>query len=311
MTGILHDVDRRTQLAGANRLELLMFRAGGNQLYGINVFKVREVIQCPALTGIPDSHMVVKGVAHLRGSTISVMDMSMALGGLAIEKTDGAFVIITEFNRMVQGFLVDSVDRIVNIKWDQVLPPPKGTDKGSYMTAVTRVDEQLVEIIDVEKVLAEVMGVGDRVSSEVAGAAAETGQTERVRRVLVADDSMVARNQIKRALEQVGVECVLARDGADALRQLEGLAKGGTPVEEQVAMIISDIEMPEMDGYTLTAKIRQDPRLRDMRVMLHSSMSGVFNNALAEKVGADGFLAKFDASELASSVLDYIKGPAQ
>ncbi len=131
MAGILDGVDMRTQLAGHNRLELLLFRLYGKQRFGINVFKVQEVIQCPALTQIPQSHPVVRGISNMRGKTITVMDLSMAVGGPPVRDTAGKFVIITEYNRRVQGFLVGAVDRIINMNWQDILPPPRGVAGGA------------------------------------------------------------------------------------------------------------------------------------------------------------------------------------
>ena len=167
MAGILDGVDMRTQLAGQNRMELLLFKLGKRQRFGINVFKVQEVIQCPPLTQVPQAHPVVCGIANMRGKTISIMDLSMATGGPALTDYQEKFVIVTEYNRKVQGFLVDSVDRIVNMNWEEILPPPKGAANGSYMTAVAKVDNELVEIIDVEKVLKEVVGGQENVSDGV------------------------------------------------------------------------------------------------------------------------------------------------
>ncbi|MCB1726817.1 MAG: purine-binding chemotaxis protein CheW, partial [Gammaproteobacteria bacterium] len=117
MAGVLDGVDMRTKLAGHNRLELLLFRLGGRQRFGINVFKVQEVIQCPPLTVVPQSHPVVLGIANMRGKTIAIMDLAMAIGAPALGDPRDRFVIVTEYNRKVQGFLVDSVDRIVNMNW--------------------------------------------------------------------------------------------------------------------------------------------------------------------------------------------------
>ncbi len=308
MSGVLDGVNQRTQLVGKNRLELLLFGLGGRQRFGINVFKVREVIPCPALTRHPSAHHVIRGIANIRGQTVPVIDLSMALGRRPIENAAESFVILSEFNRAVQGFMVSMVERIVNMNWEEILPPPKGMQAQSYMTAVTKVDKELVEIIDVEKVMSEVIGVNREVSADIT----ETVENDNVavRRILVADDSMVARNQVKRALQQIGIEAVLVNDGKEALDQLVAWAKAGS-VSEQIDMLISDIEMPEMDGYTLTTHIRNDPRLQDLTVMLHSSLSGVFNNAMVEKVGADYWLPKFQADELAKAVLGHIQGPLE
>jgi len=303
MAGLLDTVDMRTQLAGHNRMELLLFRLGGRQQFGINVFKVQEVIQCPPLTKIPNSHSVVRGVANMRGKTISVMDLAMAIGMPPVEDIENSFIIITEYNRTTQGFLVSSVDRIINMKWDNIMAPPKATGRSSYLTAVTKVEDELVEIIDVEQVMSEVSGVVVEVSDDLVDTNADS--ETRVKRILVADDSVVARNQVKRTLEQIGYETILAKSGKDALDQLQAMAKEG-PVSDQVSLVISDIEMPEMDGYTLTTEVRKDPDLRHLYIMLHTSLSGVFNNAMVERVGANKFIAKFNADELATGVMEAI-----
>ena len=305
MSGLLDGVNQRTQLVGKNRLELLLFKVGGTgQRFAINVFKVREVIPCPPLKRVPDAHRNVVGIGNMRGQTIPVIDLASALGYRANQDIENGFVIITEFNRNVQGLLVSEVDRILNRNWEEILPPPKGAERGSYMTAITDFEGELIEIVDVEKVLEEVIGSIKDVSEEVKEHVKEGG--EELRRVLVADDSLVARNQVKRALDQVGIECVLVRDGKEALDQLKKWAEEGT-LHDQISLLISDIEMPEMDGYTLVAEIRNNPELKDLYVIMHSSLSGVFNNAMVEKVGADQFLPKFKADDLAKAVLDKIQ----
>lgn len=301
MAGIMDSVDKRTQLVGQNRLELLLFRLNGRQLYGINVFKVKEVLQCPRLTVLPKLNPVVRGVAHIRGGTLPIIDLGQATGGRALEDLSTAFVIITEYNSRVQGFLVRAVERIVNLNWSDVHPPPKGTGRDHYLTAVTRVDEQMVEIVDVEKVLAEVLAVQDPVPQQAADAQhlPKVGSSK----VLVVDDSAVARKQVIRCLEALGIETHALSDGRQALDWLKARADEGGRVADDLLMMISDIEMPEMDGYTLTAEVRNDPRLQDLHVMLHTSLSGVFNQAMVRKVGANDFLAKFSPDELAERVL--------
>jgi two-component system chemotaxis response regulator CheV len=166
MAGILDGVDQRTQLAGHNRFELLLFKLVGRQRFGINVFKVQEVIQCPELIQIPKSHAVICGVAHLRGKTIPVLDLSMSIAMPPLKRGAGSYVIVTEYNRSIQGFLVGTVDRIINIGWDQVKAPPSGAGKDNYLTAVAEVDGELIEVIDVEKVMNEVIGGQESASEE-------------------------------------------------------------------------------------------------------------------------------------------------
>ncbi|NOZ53875.1 MAG: chemotaxis protein CheV [Gammaproteobacteria bacterium] len=303
MAGVLDDVDRRTQLVGENRLELLLFRLNGTQLYGINVFKVQEVIRCPKLTQVPRAKQVVYGIANMRGKTIPVIDLGFALGTSAIQNVESSFVIIADYNRSIQGFMVSGVERIVNMNWEDILAPPKGSGAGHYLTAVTRVDDKLVEIIDVEKVLHEIGGIRTVVSKEVTDVGVKNGN---IKTVLVADDSTVARNQIKKTLDQLGIECVLAKDGKEALDYLEGLTSQCDDITDQVELVISDVEMPNMDGYTLTTMIRKDPKLQNLYVILHTSLSGVFNRAMVKKVGANEFIPKFSADDLAHAVIKAI-----
>ncbi|MFG0834977.1 chemotaxis protein CheV [Aeromonas bivalvium] len=299
MAGILDSVNQRTQLVGQNRLELLLFRLNGRQRFGINVFKVREVLQCPPLTVMPKLNSCIRGVAHIRGQTISVIDLSMAMGKRPIADLSKCFIIISEYNRSIQGFLVHSVERIINMNWESILPPPKGAGRINYMTAVTEVDGELVEILDVERILNEISPVSTEVSQDLVQASVE--HNTQGRPVLVADDSSVARKQVQRALDAIGVQCVLAKDGREALNMLLEMAKNG-PIKDQIALVISDIEMPEMDGYTFTAEIRNNPSLKDLHVILHTSLSGVFNQAMVQKVGANNFIAKFQPDELAKAV---------
>jgi two-component system chemotaxis response regulator CheV len=307
MAGILDSVNQRTQLVGQNRLELLLFKLRGRQRFGINVFKVREVLQCPPLTSMPKSNPYIRGVAHIRGQTISVIDLSMAVGGRPIENITDSFIIIAEYNRTVQGFLVGGVERIVNMNWGKIMPPPSGAGRYSYLTAVTEIENELVEILDVEKILNEICPVNTEVSAEVA----ESGDMQKdlgERIIFIADDSAVARNQVKRALEPLGVQIELAKNGKEALIRLKEIAKLDckNDITERVALLISDVEMPEMDGYTLTAEIKADPKLAPLHVILHTSLSGVFNQAMIEKVGADDFIAKFNPDELATAVKKWV-----
>lgn len=298
----MEGVDQRTNLVGENRFELLLFGLGGRQKFGINVFKVQEVIQCPPLTGMPQAHHFVRGIAHMRGRTITIMDLAMAIGRKPIEDIHDRFVIVTEYNRSIQGFLVSSVDRIINLNWKDILPPPNGVGKNNYMTAVTKIDDQLIEIIDVEKVLAELIGINIDVSED----SALNSDEARELRVLVVDDSLVARKQVKSTLDRIGLNSDLARNGREALDMLKKAVEDGRHISETYDVVISDIEMPEMDGYTLTTAIRNDENLRDLPVMLHTSLSGTFNSNMVKKAGADKFVSKFDAKELSRELHDLL-----
>lgn len=305
MAGVMDSVNQRTQLVGKNRLELLLFRLAGKQLYGINVFKVKEVLPSPRLNLLPHTNPVVKGVAHIRGATVPVIDLGFAIGMGGVKDQSKAFVIMTEYNGRTQGFLVDAVERIVNTNWEDIHAPPAGAGKHNFLTAVTEFEKKMVEIIDVELVLAKVSPLRESISAGLIDE--RTSQAAMEHHILVVDDSTVARTQIKRCAQTVGVDVTTLNDGKQAIEHLKSLADDGVDITSHYSMVISDIEMPEMDGYTLVAEIRNDPRLSGLYVVLHTSLSGVFNKAMVEKVGANDFLPKFEADELASTIAKRIQ----
>ncbi len=306
----MDEVDRLTRLAGENRLELLLFRLVGKQIYGINVFKIREILPCPPVRHVPYAHRFVRGVMQAREQTLSVIDLSAALGQAPSVDPTQMSVIVTEYCGRVLGYLVNSVVRIVNLEWEDIKPPPPFLGDSSYMTAVASIDDVLVEIIDIEKILSEIFGFSAAVTAHV-----EVPESEGMppRHVLIADDSVVARKQIARVMEQIGVTYELAENGRAALEKLQEHAAQGNLLAH-FGMVISDIEMPEMDGYTLTKTIKADAALKPLYVLLHTSLSGSFNQAMTESVGAERLMPKFDPDELARAVAQVLLGgdaPAQ
>jgi len=293
---LLDRIDQRTRLAGHNRLALLLFRLGSRQLFGVNVFKVKEVLQRPPLFTLPQLPKAFAGAADVRGRSVPVLDLARAIGHGG-DADEPRYLVVTEFNRSVQGFLVAGVDRIVNIAVEHIQPPPDLGGDCQYLTGMARHQGELIQLIDVESVLAESAPRGSDL-----GALTPVPNNGAPRQVLVVDDSRVARNQIRVVLEQLGLEAVLLSDGRQALDHLQALARNGEPPGERYAMVISDIEMPAMDGYTLTTEIRRDPALRGLFVLLHTSLSGVFNQAMVERVGADDFVPKYSERELAQRV---------
>lgn len=306
MAGILDTVDQRTQLVGENRLELLMFRLKGRQLFALNVFKVQEVVQLPKLTLIPHSHPGICGVSHMRNSTIPVIDLSQAIGLAPMGVDPSRNLIVTEYNRTIQGFMVGSVDRIINLNWDSIMPPPKSAGRSHYLTAITRLENnELVEIIDVEKVLAEIISYNVDVTE---GVIDETIKAHTIgKKIIHADDSSTARLQTRDALAQIGIEIIPASDGAQALKILKDMADSGKNVYDEVLMLITDAEMPVMDGYRLTHEIRKDPRMKDLYIALNTSLSGGFNEAMVKKVGCDKCISKFQPDVLITAVQDHMR----
>ncbi len=302
MSNFLDSVNQRTRLVGHNRLELLLFKLARPQPFGINVFKVREVLRCPPLTQLPNSHHCIRGVANIRGVTMPILDLGVATGFGALPESARCFVIITEYNTSTQGFLVQSVDRIVNMRWEDMRAPPAGADH--YLTAVTQIESRMIEVLDVEKILQEILPRNEDVSATLIEAARELSLGGQ--RILLADDSAMARKQISRCAESLGVEVTQFTNGRAALHHLYDLADAGINVADHYALLVSDIEMPEMDGYTLTTEIRRDNRMNKLHILLHTSLSGVFNRAMVQRVGADDFLPKFSPDELAERLVEHL-----
>lgn len=304
---LLNRIDQRTRLAGHNRLALLLFRLGGRQLFGVNVFKVQEVLRRPPLFQLPGLPAEFAGAADVRGRSIPVLDLGLSIGHPERDrdpKNAPNYLVVTEFNRSVQGFLVSDVERIVNIAVEDIHPPPELGAEASYLTAVTRFQGELIQVIDVESVLADISNA--RMDAPLAPEMVLPADAPPLQ-VLVVDDSRVARSQIRSVLDQLGVSATLLSDGKQALDHLLQIHAAGENPSERYAMVISDIEMPAMDGYTLTTEIRRHPGLAGLYVLLHTSLSGVFNNAMVERVGANAFVAKYSPHELADYVLNRLR----
>ncbi|MFC6440721.1 chemotaxis protein CheV [Bowmanella sp. JS7-9] len=306
MSGVLAAVDQRTKLVGENRLELLLFRLHGMQVFALNVFKIREVITVPKMNMMPGSHPNMRGVTNYRGKSIPIIDLRMAIRMPASRPVEDRRenVIITEYNRSVQGFYVGEVLNIVNTSWSDIQPPPSTAGRSNYLTAITRCDiegqQRLVEIIDVEKVLAEIIDYDISISEDVLDEALVAKMPGR--KVLIVDDSATARMQSRQTLEQLGLEIIEDKNGLDALKRLQAWADEGKSVSEELLLMITDAEMPEMDGYRLTAEVRSDPRMQDLYIVLNTSLSGSFNQAMVEKVGCNAFISKFQPDLLVTEV---------
>lgn len=305
MSGILDSVDQRTQLVGQNRLELLTFRLKGEQVFAINVFKVQEVQQLPKLNSLPKSNPLIVGVTSVRGQTIPVIDLNLAIGRSPIALDENANLIVTEYNRSIQAFLVGGVDRIVNLNWDEVMPPPAASGRDHFLTAITKLDDKIVEIIDVERVLAQVVHFETEVPREILDE--DVIKHAQNMEVLLVDDSNVAIEQARGTLEQLGLNVIVETDGFRALKRLQSWRDAGENVADKLLMMVTDAEMPEMDGYRLTTEIRNDPAMKDLYIVLHTSLSGSFNKAMVKKVGCNDFLSKFQPELLATTVQDRIR----
>ncbi len=316
MSELLKRIDARTKLAGSNKLEMLLFslgkdeRTGREETFGINVFKVREVMRIPEITHAPDMPPSVEGMVSLRGALVPVVDLLKYVGIQNPKRPE--IMIVTEYNGHTQGFLVESVDTILRIDWSSMKVPPDmlTAQLGGLITAVTELkDGRIVMMMDVEKILAETSGYAD----EAALASIKPIGAEN-RTIFFADDSMVARKQIERTLDALGVKYVFATNGKEAWQELSKIANRAEVLNQKVTdyiqLVLTDVEMPEMDGYVLTRNIKSDPRFTGIPVLMHSSLSSDANAQLGKSVGVDEYVPKFEPHKLAE-VLTRILVPAQ
>ena len=309
MSDLLKNIDARTKLAGTNKLEILMFslgkdlRSGREETFGINVFKVREVMRIPEITRAPEMPPAVEGMTSLRGALVPVIDLAKYIG-MESDSVPG-IMIVTEYNGHTQGFLVKAVDNILRLDWSAMRVPPEMlvAELGGLVTAITELkDKRLVMMLDVEKVLAETghFGSDEMIFKSVKPLGKEN------RTVFFADDSSVARNQIARTLEAMGVKSISAINGRKAWEELSRMAdyaeSSGTPLREMLQVILTDVEMPEMDGYMLTRKIKSDKRFSGIPVLMHSSLSSTSNQQLGKAVGVDEYVPKFEPQKLSQAL---------
>ncbi|MDP1998324.1 MAG: chemotaxis protein [Rhodoferax sp.] len=306
------EIDERSKLAGNNKFELLLFRlgeapsTGQRELFGINVFKVREVLVMPPITALANSHEHLMGVANIRGQIIPVINLPAVVG--CQPKKGLGILMVTEFGRTVQAFAVEDVNEIVRLEWDQVLPA-EGSHAGALITGIARLDgatanTRLAQVLDVEQILRNVMPTTqEEITREVVGPAMLLpGESV----ILVADDSAVARSVIELGLKAMGVPFIMTKTGKEAWERLQELATAaeaqGRTVQDKIAVVLTDLEMPEMDGFTLTRLIKNNPKYKSIPVISHSSLTGATNETHVKSVGADAYVAKFSPRELAATL---------
>jgi len=309
---VQRDIDERSNLTSSNKFEMLLFRLGGDangersELFGINVFKIREIVAMPTITAIAGSRPNMLGVVNLRGQIIPVLDLPAIVG--CIPKTGLNILLITEFARTTQGFAVEAVEDIVRLEWSQVLSA-ENTAAGRMVTSIARLDgntenSRLAQVLDVESILREMGAPGEQdINPEDVGdkVILKPGTV-----VLAADDSVVARTLIEQGLDAMGVPFIMTKTGKEAWERLQSIASAaeaeGKKVQDRIALVLSDLEMPEMDGFTLTRNIKQDPRFASLPVVIHSSLSGATNEEHVRSVGANAYVAKFNAEDLATTL---------
>ncbi|MGA8864784.1 MAG: chemotaxis protein [Gallionella sp.] len=296
---IQSNIDERSNLAGSNKMEILLFSLGSDEKFGINVFKVKEVCQPGKITRTPNMPNGVDGIVSLRGHVMPVLNLASFMGMKPTERYQT--MMVAEFNNHILGFLVQGVDRIIRVDWDKVRATEGMlSDKGALITAITELpDGTLISILDVEQILANAFGE------------AIVGEVEKIESghdlcVFFADDSMVARRKIAEVLDKMGLKHIQSNNGSEAWERLKAMAdsaqSAGKNLHEQIQVILTDAEMPEMDGYVLTQHIKSDRRFDGIPVVMHSSLSSEANRSMGRKVGVDHYVAKFDSTILSSTL---------
>ena len=312
MSELLRKIDARTKLAGTNKLEILLFSLGLDQrtnrkgVFGINVFKVREVMRTPEITAAPEMPSSVEGMVSLRGSLVPVIDLAKYAGIVTSGRPE--IMIVTEYNGHTQGFLVESVDTILRLDWSAMrVPPDMITNRmAGLVTAVTELENNtLVMMMDVEKVLAETSLVDD------SHLFINVTPIKEDRMIFFADDSVVARKQIERTLNAMNIKYAQAINGLRAWEELQRMAMqadlAGHKLCDILHLVLTDVEMPEMDGYMLTKMIKSDARFQGIPVLMHSSLSGASNQKLGESVGVDAYVSKFEPQKLSMKLREMLK----
>ena len=314
MSNVQHEIDERTNLTNSNKFELLLFRLGADsalgqsELFGINVFKIREIVAMPSITAIVGATPHSLGVVNLRGQVIPVFDLPGIVG--CTPKTGLNIMLVTEYARSTQAFAVESVEDIVRLDWKQVLSADNTGAGRNMVTSIARLDgntagTRLAQVLDVEAILQMVSPSSAPPMDEDLKVGPELNLKPGTI-ILAADDSFLARSLIERGLKALHAPYEMTKSGKEAWDRLNAIADAaeaeGKTVMDKVCLVLTDLEMPEMDGFTLTRKIKNDPRLSAIPVVIHSSLSGSANEDHVRSVGADAYVAKFVAEDLAETI---------
>jgi two-component system chemotaxis response regulator CheV len=311
MRTALHEVDERTNLTANNKFELLLFRLGDahgtdhRELFGINVFKVREILVMPTITAVANAHPNVMGVANIRGQIITVIDLPKVVG--CTPKKGTAILLVTEYARSTQAFAVEDVSEIVRLDWNQVIAAEG--NGGELITSIARLDgnvenTRLAQVLDVEQILRDVLpqATGELVPEK--GTPKLKIPDNKI--ILAADDSPMARAMIENGLNALDAPFIMTKNGLEAWQKIQSMSDAaiaeGKTIQDKVALILTDLEMPEMDGFTLTRHIKSDQRFKSIPVIIHSSLTGATNENHVKSIGADAYVAKFVADELTATI---------
>lgn len=281
---------------GTNEFEIVEFSVGKVN-YGINVAKVREVINLVPITKMPNSHTYVDGVFTLRGRLMPLVNLPRCLGTEENGSTANN-IIVSELNNYFVGFLVNEVSRIHRVSWTAMEPPPNISDS-DMVVGIIKMEERLVILLDFEKIVSEINPEINIKLTTIPESTESLKDIRKTKKIMVAEDSHMLRDLLVDTLHQAGYLNVLAyNDGKAAWDALAILAKSDSPIEEKVNMLITDIEMPQMDGHNLLKRVKEDHVLQKLPVVIFSSLINEEMRRKGEAIGADGQVSKPEIAKL-------------
>ncbi|MGF1692602.1 chemotaxis protein [Photobacterium kagoshimensis] len=278
---------------------LLLFRLSQAQMFAMGTLKVQEIVPFTSFTAMPYSQQHVLGAVCIRGMTMPLIDMPSAIGYRPISREEFAncSIIITDCSRTTVGFLVRGIDKITACDWQAIAPPPETLGNNTYVTGITKVEDHLVQLLDVELILSHLNP--DDPSTLYPTLTDIDREKLKPMRILLVDDSGVARRQLCNALDSINIPYFVATNGNDALDIMQKSAQAGHAVD----ILVSDIEMPGLDGYELAFEVQNTPHLAHTYMILHTSLSSEICVERALQVGAHEALTKFEANELVHAML--------
>ena len=281
---------------GTNEFEIVEF-AVGNVNYGINVAKVREVINLVPITKMPNSHPYVDGVFTLRGRLMPLVNLPRCLGAEDTGSTANN-IIVSELNNYFVGFLVNEVSRIHRVSWSAMEPAPN-ISNSDMVVGIIKMAEKLVLLLDFEKIVAEINPEMNIKLTTVPQSSDDVKAKRKTKKVMIAEDSHMLRDLLVDTLHQAGYLNVIAyNDGKAAWDALTILAKSESPLEEKVSILITDIEMPQMDGHNLLKRIRENHVMNKLPVVIFSSLINEEMRRKGEAIGANGQVSKPEIAKL-------------
>jgi two-component system, chemotaxis family, chemotaxis protein CheV len=308
--------------SGTNELEIVEFGIKSNngdksngrglESFGINVAKVREIINLPTITAIPTSHPNIKGVFNLRNRVIPLVDLAEWLqlesDGKDSKKNK---VIVTQFNNAFFGFLVGNVNRIYRVSWEEVEPPTENvfcSMNENCITGLIKMSDRIILMLDFEKIVAD---INPNLGIHLEGLQNKEEDQEEIT-VLIAEDSQVLRTLLTETLGPVGFKVIMTNNGKDAWDKLEDVflplaQDGNTPINDIIQLVITDIEMPQMDGHHLIKKIKEHPELKTLPIIVFSSLINEEIKRKGKSVGADIQIAKPEIGRLAAVAHELLK----